>query len=276
MWLGKKRYMIPEFAYQGTELTTFAKARYWKRYLAAQLSPFIRGRVLEVGAGLGSMTRVLRPLANRSWTCVEPDAELCGWLRQAVQRGSCGDPSGLSIVTGSIGDIAPKTRFDTILYIDVLEHIEDDHRELARAARLLAPQGHLVVISPAHNALYSPFDRAIGHYRRYSRQSLRRVGPPELSLVRLRYLDCVGLLASLANRFLLRSATPSEAMIRVWDTLLVPSSRVVDPIFLYQLGKSVLAIWTNSTILKDVENLAANPCDCTTVASTQDGPERLQ
>ena len=202
------------------------------------------------------MTRTLRCGADVSWTCVEPDAELAASLRNEVRSGSCGDPKTLDVVVGSLADLGHNTAFDTILYIDVLEHIEDDRTELARAAKLLAPNGNLVVLSPAHRALYSAFDQAVGHFRRYSRQTLRNAGPANLPLVRLRYLDCVGLFASLANRLLLRSPSPTASLIKVWDTLMVPVSRLVDPLLLFWFGKSVLAVWHDSSTLRGEENLA--------------------
>ena len=73
----------------------------------------------------------------------------------------------------SITDAAP---FDTILYVDVLEHIADDAAELARARRLLTPEGNLVVLAPAHQSLFSPFDAAVGHYRRYDERTATILG----------------------------------------------------------------------------------------------------
>jgi hypothetical protein len=61
--------------------------------------------------------------------------------------------------------------------------------------------------------------------------------------VRLRYLDCVGLFASLANRLLLKSPSPTASLIKVWDSLMVPISRWFDPLLLFWFGKSVLAVW---------------------------------
>jgi hypothetical protein len=133
--------------------------------------------------------------------------------------------------------------FDTILYIDVLEHIERDAEELQGAADRLAVNGHLIVLSPAHQWLFAPFDAAIGHYRRYTRASLRNLTPQGLDLRRLRYLDCVGLLASSGNRFVLRSAMPTPSQIALWDKLMVPMSSVLDRLAGYRLGKTVYAIW---------------------------------
>jgi 2-polyprenyl-3-methyl-5-hydroxy-6-metoxy-1,4-benzoquinol methylase len=145
--------------------------------------------------------------------------------------------------TGTIGQLGTDEHFDSILYIDVLEHIEHDRDELAAARRHLRAGGHLVVLSPAHQWLFTPFDRAIGHYRRYSASTLQRIAPPGLRTVRLRYLDCVGMSASLANKVLLRQAMPSTRQIEIWDRAMVPLSRTIDPWLGFHVGKSILGVW---------------------------------
>ncbi len=125
----------------------------------------------------------------------------------------------------------------------MLEHIEDDRAELQLARSILAPGGHLLVVAPAHPYLYTPFDAAIGHFRRYRLESLRAVVPEGFEVVRLCYLDSVGFFASLANRLLLSEAHPSKRQILFWDRVLVPVSRLVDPLLGYRFGKSVLGIY---------------------------------
>jgi len=133
--------------------------------------------------------------------------------------------------------------YSTILYLDVLEHVSDDRGQLSAAAALLSSARYLIVLVPAHQFLYSAFDQAIGHYRRYSPTSLAGLEPPHCRLVLMRSLDSVGLLASLANAFLLRQSPPTSGQIHSWDRLLVPLSRYVDPVLGYRVGKSILAIW---------------------------------
>ena len=145
---------------------------------------------------------------------------------------------------GTLAELDASERFDTILYIDVLEHIEDDKAELAIAARFLRPNGLLAVLSPAMQFLFSDFDRAIGHFRRYNLESYpHRATPAGMEQVSARYLDTVGLLASLGNRLLLKSAMPTAADTAFWDRVLVRMSRAVDPILRYRWGKSVLVVW---------------------------------
>lgn len=232
-----------DFEYIGSELEVFANAVNWKHYLASLLEPFIQGNVLEVGAGIGATTRVLATGLEVSWTCLEPDAILAARLEDLVKEDSLLSRLPLQVVAGSVADLPSSLVFDCILYVDVLEHIRDDDDELRRAAQHLSSQGYLVVLSPAHQWLFSPFDEAIGHCRRYSRKTLQGTGPEGLRLVELRYLDSVGLLASLGNRILLRSSSPSHGQVHFWDRFMVPISRIVDFVLRYRLGKSILAVW---------------------------------
>ena len=227
------------YEYVGGELDLFANARNWKRYFARLLQPFVRGRVLEVGAGIGETARVLSNGRVTSWVCLEPDPRLAERLGD-LRLGGTVRPSAV------VGDITatPAARvFDTILYIDVLEHIDDDGAELLRAAERLAGAGHLIVLSPAFGFLFSAFDRALGHHRRYTKRTLGQVVPPSLVPVTVRYLDSVGMLLSVANRLLLRQSLPTLRQILFWDRRVLPISRCVDPLIRYALGRSVIGVY---------------------------------
>jgi SAM-dependent methyltransferase len=229
------------YAYAGGELELFRHAENWKRYFAAQLAPFLVGDVIEVGAGMGGTSHALCGAGARSWTALEPDAEAAHKIEALLGTRPLAVPWRVTV--GRIDDLPDAPSYDAAVYVDVLEHIADDRGELARCARRLRPGGALCVVSPAHAWLFSPFDAALGHHRRYSRTSLGRLTPPASSLVRLRYLDCAGLLASLGNRLLLRQSLPTERQILLWDRVLVRLSRGLDPLTGYRLGKSVLGVW---------------------------------
>jgi SAM-dependent methyltransferase len=229
-----------DYEYIGDELEVFALATNWKRYFASLLAPHIRGRVLEVGAGIGETTKALHRPGLASWTCLEPDARLASKLEHL----RLADGARPEVVVGDVSRLDAARRFDTIVYIDVLEHIADDAGELRRASARLAPGGALVVLSPAFPALFSEFDRAIGHERRYTRRSLAAAYPRELRRESLFYADCVGAALSLANRVLLRESMPTAAQVRFWDRVVVPISRVVDPLVGRAVGRSVIAVYT--------------------------------
>jgi SAM-dependent methyltransferase len=221
--------------YVGSELTLFAQAHNWKSYVASLVRPWLGPRVLEVGAGVGSNIPYLFGDPVKEWVAVEPDAGLAGQITGASH-----------VVAGTLEALDPSPRFDAVLYLDVVEHISDDAAELERAMLHLTPGGRLIVLAPAHQFLFSPFDAAIGHFRRYNRASLRQIGPKDGRLEQLLLLDSIGLFASLANKLVLRAATPSPEQIRLWDRTMVPMSRVIDWLIGYHVGKSVLGIWRRS------------------------------
>jgi ubiquinone/menaquinone biosynthesis C-methylase UbiE len=225
--------------YVGEELEIFAKAQHWKAYWARSLSPYIGERVLEVGAGIGATMKVLQSSERQKrWLAIEPDA---GLVRRMEEEGI---PQRCEVQVGTLSSLNLSEKFDTVLYIDVLEHIEDDKAELERASERLEPGGRIIVLSPAHKFLFTPFDRAIGHFRRYNVASLSSATPSSAKLDQIFYLDSVGMLASLANRLLLQSAMPTAEQIRIWDTLMVPVSERIDGLFRHRLGKSIVGIWS--------------------------------
>ncbi len=227
--------------YGGTELELFAEARRWKAYFSRRIRPFLGPRVLEVGAGLGSTTAVLAPGDRQEWVCLEPDPKLLARVSEKISRGEL--PAFCRTQSGTISALDEAFKFDAILYIDVLEHILDDRDELARAAGRLSEGGHLVVLAPASPRLFSPFDAAVGHHRRYTRKSLEGLAPGTLRVARSEYLDAFGYLVSLANARGLRRPVPTRRQIQFWDKTMVPLSLVFDPLTGRRFGRSILCVW---------------------------------
>jgi SAM-dependent methyltransferase len=232
---------MTDFNYVGTELELFVTAHNWKSYLSGRIRPFLAGDVLEVGAGIGANTPFLDPGGTSRWVCLEPDRAMAAKLR--LNLGQTNASRQFEVVCGPVQCLKASPQFDTVVYIDVLEHIENDREELNAAGSLLRAGGRLVVLSPAHQFLFSPFDAAIGHCRRYDRRMLRRISPAGLRLEQLWYLDSVGLLLSFANRQFLRQSVPTKAQIRFWDRYIVPASKVLDRCLFGTVGKSIVGIW---------------------------------
>src|SRR6266849_8509407 len=114
--------MARDSQYIGNELDVFALATNWKKYLRAEIGAFISGSVIEVGAGLGTTTKALWRPGLKHWLCLEPDAQLCLRLQRNLGqwRLTC------EIRTGTLESVLSDPVFDCILYVDVLEHIEND------------------------------------------------------------------------------------------------------------------------------------------------------
>ncbi len=227
--------------YIGNELELFSHAVNWKRYYRQKLVPYIKGDVLEAGAGIGETTQHLLNDQVHTWTCLEPDASLAEKIHLKLSTGLL--PPICSLKTGTTTDYTPGPRFDTIIYIDVIEHIENDRDELERAANLLRKGGHLIILVPAHQFLFSPFDAAIGHYRRYNKKRLKSSMPTSLQARKIHYMDSLGLFASLTNKLILKKKYPSIHEVKFWDRYIVPCSKILDPFLFFGTGKSLIGIW---------------------------------
>ena len=230
-----------EISYVGNELELFQNATVWKNYFGSFLKPYLRGNVLEVGAGIGSTTQYLCNGTQQKWVCLEPDPNLYKELEKKIQSQQL--PHCCISIKGITRDLPAHEKYNAIMYIDVIEHIEKDDEELAFAKTLLAPDGYLIVLVPAHQFLFSPFDKAIGHYRRYNKKLLKCTAPQDLRLEAIKYLDSCGLLASIVNKYFLKQAYPTLKQINFWDKTMVKISQITDKITGYKIGKTVVAVW---------------------------------
>lgn len=225
--------------YQGSELELFQDATIWKKYFSKQMRPYLRGKVLEVGAGIGGNIQYLLNENITSWTALEPDQKLAEQIKDSGDK--------VSVVNGFLDDIKDE-KFDTIIYLDVLEHIEDDAEEFQKAVNKLSVGGHLIVLCPAHNFLFSPFDKAIGHFRRYNKSMYRKFQNNSVTLHKLKYLDFFGFFLSFINSFFLSSAQPTHGQIQFWDKVVVRFSKIIDPLLNFNAGKSILGIWKKTDV----------------------------
>jgi cyclopropane fatty-acyl-phospholipid synthase-like methyltransferase len=231
--------MSESFKYPGDELVLFQHATNWKKYFSRQIKRYIKGNVLEVGAGIGSTTLLLNDGSANQWLMLEPDENMSASLKKKIETKEF--PANCGLETGTICQLS--STFDTIIYIDVLEHIENDVEEMKKAAALLNPGGHIVVLSPAFNHLFSPFDKAIGHCRRYNKKMFRHITPESLQLISNRYYDTVGYFAALMNKLVLRQKYPTLKQVKFWDRWMVPVSKIKDKLLFHSFGKSIIAVW---------------------------------
>ena len=225
--------------YIGNELELFKNATNWKKYFSSIIAEYIHGDVLEVGAGIGINTNYLVNNSKiSSITCIEPDPTLCLQIKKNHKETNITESE---IINGTIENTT-KT-FDTIIYIDVLEHIEDSQNEIERITIRLNKGGNLIILVPAFNFLYSEFDKKIGHYRRYNKKLLRFDINKKLKEKKLFYLDSLGFFASLTNKIILKKNTPTEKNIHLWDKKLIPITKLTDKLICNTFGKSLIGVY---------------------------------
>lgn len=234
---------MDNFIYQGGELEVFKFAKNWKNYYKKLLEGHLsENSIIEVGAGIGEMTKCLRPLSESSaWVCVEPDISNSSAIKKLIFNEEI--DGNIEVFTGTLEDFDPRGRsFESILFIDSLEHIENDKKVLEDAASLLKAKGKIIIIAPAHNAIYSEFDKKIGHYRRYNKKMLQDIIPGGMREISFKYIDSIGLFLNLTNKYVLKSANPKLNQILFWDRCIVPISKLVDKILNYRFGKNLVFV----------------------------------
>lgn len=232
--------------YIGNELELFSKANNWKSYWKRSISKYIGSNVLDVGAGIGSNLEYLWEKSAK-WYCLEPDPTFIPKIIKVSENIEA--KLYVTPFQGTLSDLKIENNsFDTIIYIDVLEHIKDDFRELELASKFLVPGGHLIVLSPAYQWLYSPFDAAVGHYRRYSKKTLAKLSPENLKIIKSEYLDSLGCIASLINKLFLQQSTPSSSQIYFWDKVIVNFSRILDKLVLNSFGRTIYFVWQKTNL----------------------------
>ena len=178
-------------AVQSFWLQNLSKADAFTRWVLGEISPWLGQRVLEVGCGIGTYTE---EMAVGSRKIVAMDMERT-FVDAALRR--LGHHPNVQLICGDAteADAAKPDdeAFDTVVLLDVLEHIEDDVALLARLRARLAPGGHLILKVPAMPSLYSPMDEAIGHWRRYDKRGLTEaITRAGLEVVRSLVLQCGG------------------------------------------------------------------------------------
>lgn len=228
---------LPRDAVGAATLERIAAAPAFNGWMYERLAPWIAGRVLEVGAGIGNISQFLvdRPQV----VLTDTDG---GYRTELARR--FGRRSNVRVTALTLPEPAadlPPAAFDTVVCLNVLEHIERDREALATIRDLLAPGGRLVLLVPALPALYGTLDRALGHHRRYTKRGLRqRYREAGLSMRRLEFFNLAGVPGWFVVGRLLRRTLIPRGSLRAYDAL-VPLFRL-ERYLPWRVGQSLIAI----------------------------------
>ena len=221
------------------ELEVLSNTPVSTRIILDELLPHIGPRVLEVGAGLGLVTEQL-VAAGRTVTALEPDPSLHSRIGA---RGA-----GATVLNATLASSGLEGPFDTVLYVNVLEHIEDDAAELAVARRLLGPGGNVVIFVPAMPSLWGTMDAVSGHFRRYRRRELATVvRAAGLRLQVVRNFDPVGIAPYWLAYRVMRRKVLGTAAVGAYDRVISPASRAVSRLSRGRgPGKNLIAVGSSA------------------------------
>ncbi len=222
--------------YSGWELKFFDASNNYRKYQFNSIKDYLGKNVLEVGPGSGTFAKkfLLEHVDKLSL------AEINNTLYQDLRK-NFKDNEKVKIVPKKIEDLDGP--FDSICYFDVLEHIKNDDIEILNALKKLKKGGHLIIIVPAFNHLFSFYDTSVGHYRRYEKKFFNDFSKEHnINCIKLFYFDSIGYFFLLINKIInLKNKERIGGGTIIWN-LLIPISKLLDKIFFHSFGKSLICV----------------------------------
>ena len=230
--------MIDE--YPEIALERFDKANFWILYIVFKIRKFLKDDMLEVGAGCGSFTKGY--MKNfQSITLTDADAGSYNLLKKNFIN-----EKKITVLNSLTKNINKK--FNTILYFNVLEHVKEDKLEIRNALEKLNSGGHLIILVPAHQKIYSKLDKAVGHYKRYDINFFKENKFENSEIVKLHFLDFFGYSLYHLNKIFFKEETyPTTIKIFIWDKIFTPLTTIVDFLTGYKFGKNILCIYKKTS-----------------------------
>jgi SAM-dependent methyltransferase len=222
-WLSDRVYAADE---HGSHiLGRLARAPRFNAWMADTIRPFCGRKVLEIGSGTGNLTRRLVPRDRYVASDVNP-------LYLQTLRGLTADRPYLDVTLTDVarGDSFPTVPggFDTVVCLNVIEHVKGDRAALENIRRVLAPAGNAIVLVPNGPGLFGTLDEVLGHERRYTEASLRAVAElAGFEVTEIVRFNRVGTPAWWLNGRLLRRRSFGLVQIAALN-LLTPLFRLVD------------------------------------------------
>jgi SAM-dependent methyltransferase len=231
--------------YVGRDLEAMEFAEKYHRWILETFRPYMGKRLVEVGAGAGSFSQMLLDLPFESLTLVEPSENMYQLLEQRISNSA--RISRVSTYNAAFQNVAGAIKRaqkpDSIIYVNVLEHIEDDEAELELVHSTLGHEGRVFIFVPAFRWLFGPLDERVGHFRRYTQPELeakcRRAG---FKIVSTKYFDLAGVLPWWIKYRLLKSDSLETQSVKAYDRYVVPVTKMLEALISPPLGKNIVLI----------------------------------
>ena len=225
--------------YFGRDLEAMAFAINYHTWIVDEFKAYLGDCVAEVGAGTGSFSKLLTAEQIKHLVAFEPSANMYPLLKDRLQK-----ENHVETVNDFFGDVCHRYEkgFDSVIYVNVLEHIEDDKKELLCAYEGLRESGHILIFVPALSWLYGDFDKKVGHYRRYHKGELiRLILRAGFDIVKVKYFDVAGIIPWYIAFVLLKKSLLGRN-VSLYDKLVVPVMRKIEGIITPPIGKNLLLV----------------------------------
>lgn len=208
-------------------------------WLYEEIAPYLGQRILEIGCGLGNFARHLTD--REFYVGADTSPESIAHVTASYSSYSNMRFYVADVTSNRFSDFA-ELNLDTVFSLNVFEHIQDDVLALRNARRVLRPGGTLILVVPAHDWLYGTIDRAIGHYRRYSKQVMARAFHElGLACIAQKYINALGALGWFVNSRVLKHEVPPSRQLRLFNGL-VPMLKRLERTVNVPFGISLMAV----------------------------------
>jgi SAM-dependent methyltransferase len=236
------RFTQTQKRYAADDLETMSEARNYQAHVFGLVRPHVGSHVLEVGCGIGTMTGQLLDVAQRV-DCIEPNLNCATRARDALAGNDRVAIRVCHLEECNRAELAQQ-KFDTVVCVNVLEHIEDDVRALALFHDVVAATGGRVLIFvPALQGIYSQHDAALGHHRRYSKRSLRAAfAAAGLDVVALKYTNPIGLLGWMYNLYISGNTEHTSSQVSLFERFVAPWALPIERVVPPPIGLSLFAV----------------------------------
>jgi SAM-dependent methyltransferase len=222
---------------QTVSLESLSEAKRYHQWLTDLAFPHLGDHPVEIGSGLGGYAKTWLEDGLPAITVTERDESRLGVLQSTFGADPRVTVSDLDVFAPPQGD------HSAMVAMNVLEHIEDHVGALRSAHSLLRPGGAVIMFVPAFQFAMSEFDRAIGHYRRYTVRSLSDVYEAAgLRVETIHYINAPGLLAWFTGMRLMGMTPKYGPTVKLWDAAVVPVARSVESLVRPPFGQSVFAV----------------------------------
>lgn len=219
--------------YEGWELKFFDKATNFRNYQFSLFKNYLCGSLAEIGPGNGVYVEKYKQYASKIYL-YEPSKNFLKNLRKKKNK--------KTLIINKFFSIK-RNKFDTIVSLDVLEHIKDDNKQIRKYHSSLKKGGHLILIVPAFQFLYSKFDKDINHFKRYNKKGIKKlIEKFKFKIIKLDYFDTIGFFLSLGSKFLSDDYKKNlSKKVFFWDKL-IPLSKLLDFFLFNAIGKSLIIV----------------------------------
>lgn len=218
-----------------TTLQITSKASHYNHWLYSFMRPYLGKNILEIGCGIGTFTKIL--LKNGFVTALDKNKRYLTIVKRTIIS------EKLNIAFGNIEKVKfSSMKFDSIVCLNVLEHIENDRKALSNIFYSLKDGGILIVLVPANKILFGTLDENLGHYRRYDKRTLSKfLTEAGFEIIKIRYVNLLGSIGWFVNSRLLRRKILSSNQIGIFEAISVPFLSL-EKILELPVGLSLFAI----------------------------------